>query len=331
MAAKHSKILDDLESRYTCLFEPMPSGADPAGGRTDRSYLTSLRIYGNLDDVDDEPLPTSFSKLLADQNLIDPNIIKEKIAVALSASRFREQHLLVQFWSPITVRKHCLLTTLDQPFGIGEVDEGLYLYRWESEQRMFVVDGEHTEDLGPPGRVYRRKVPEWSLDVNGLSPRQNIKDWAASFNIHGYLNLLVFEPDSGVCVGVLELVTSSKYVDYAFEVREVSRALKEVNLKSPIVFEDPSFYAQMQIADERRQHELNEIFWLLKTVCDIQNIPLAQTWALSGYNSVVSNSGKLKWSCSSYNSKCIGKVCMSYTVTRIILFFYRWTVPSLGE
>ncbi|GJZ78081.1 retrovirus-related pol polyprotein from transposon RE1 [Tanacetum coccineum] len=59
MAAKHSKILDDLESRYTCLFEPMPSGADPAGGRTDRSYLTSLRVYGNLDDVDDEPLPTS--------------------------------------------------------------------------------------------------------------------------------------------------------------------------------------------------------------------------------------------------------------------------------
>nr|GEX30662.1 hypothetical protein [Tanacetum cinerariifolium] len=279
MAAKHSKILDDLESRYTCLFEPLLPGADLAGGRTDRSYLTSLRVYGNLDDVDDKPLPTSFSKLLADQNLIDPKMIKEKIAVALLASRFRE------------------------------IDEGLYLYRRESEQRMFVVDGEHAEDLGPPGRVYRKKIPEWSLDVNGLSPRQNVKDWAASCNIHGYLILPVFEPESGVCVGVLELVTSSKYVDYAIEVREVSRALKEVNLKSPIVFEDPCFY--IQVKDERRQHELDEIFCALKTVCDIQKIPLAQTWALSGYNSVVSNSGKLEWSCSSYNSKCISKVCMS--------------------
>ncbi|PWA97422.1 NIN-like protein [Artemisia annua] len=176
---------------------------------------------------------------------------------------------------------------------------------------MFVVNGVDTEDLSPPGRVYRQKLPEWSLDVNGFSPRQNVKDWAASCNIRGYINFPVFEPDSGACVGVLELVTSSKYVDYAFEVREVSRALKEVNLKSPIVFEDPGFYAQIQIADERRQLELNEIFYFLKAVCDIQNIPLAQTWALSGYSSVVSNSGKLERSCSSYNSKCIGKVCMS--------------------
>ncbi|PWA65690.1 PB1 domain, RWP-RK domain, Lambda repressor-like, DNA-binding domain protein [Artemisia annua] len=62
MAATHSRILDDLNSKYTCLFEPVPPGAaDPAGGRTDRSYLTSLRVYGNLDDVDDKPLPTNFS------------------------------------------------------------------------------------------------------------------------------------------------------------------------------------------------------------------------------------------------------------------------------
>ncbi|PWA55979.1 NIN-like protein [Artemisia annua] len=226
---------------------------------------------------------------------------------ALSDLRFREPHVLVQFWSPDTLWKRFLLTTLNQPFGIGAVDEGLYLYRLESESRIYVVDGKQTEDLGPPGRVYRRKLPEWSLDVNGWSTGQNVKDWSTSCNIHGYINLPVFEPDSGICVGVLEIVASSKYVDYAFEVKEVSRALK------------------IQIADERRQHELNEISSCLKTVCDIQDIPLAQTWTLAGYNSFVSNSGKLERSCSSYNSTCIGKVCMStYDLPYYIRDFSMW-------
>lgn len=64
MAANHSKFLDDLNSKYTCLFEPLPPGADPGAGRTDRSYLTSLRVYGNRDDVDDKPLPTSKSRVI---------------------------------------------------------------------------------------------------------------------------------------------------------------------------------------------------------------------------------------------------------------------------
>ncbi|GKC42790.1 PB1 domain, RWP-RK domain, lambda repressor-like, DNA-binding domain protein, partial [Tanacetum coccineum] len=247
-----------------------------------------------------------FSKLLADQNIINPQIIKEKITTALLALCFRDSHVLVQFWSPVIVRKRCLLTTLDQPFGLGVVDEALYLYRLESEQRMFVVDGGHREELGPPGRVYRQKLPEWGLNAHTLP------DSAACHNTHGYLNLPVFEPDSGCCVGVLELVTSSNYVDYAFEVQEVSRALKvvdEENLKCPNLYEDPTFYTQ--VGDERRQIELDEIFFALKAICNVHDIPLAQTWALSGYGSAVAISGNLEQTCSSFNGNCIGKVCMS--------------------
>lgn len=166
------------------------------------------------------------SNATVDQNITDPQIIKEKVTAALKVLSFRESRVLVQFWSPVAIRKRSLLTTLDQPFGLGVVDEGLYLYRLESEQRVFVVDGEHREELGPPGRVYRQKLPEWSLDVRGLSTRQSVQDWAACYNIHGYVDLPVFEPRSGTCVGVLEVLTSSKYVDYAFEVRQISRALK---------------------------------------------------------------------------------------------------------
>ena len=164
--------------------------------------------------------------MMVDLNFIDPQMIKEKIISVLSALSFRESHVLVQFWSPVIVRNRCLLMTLDQPFGIGVVDEALYLYRLESERRMFVVDGEHREELGPPGRVYCQKQSEWSVDVHMLQTRQFVQDLDACYKIHGYINLPVFEPDSGCCVGVLELITSSSYVDYAFEVLEVSRALK---------------------------------------------------------------------------------------------------------
>ncbi|GJW90039.1 NLP3-like protein [Tanacetum coccineum] len=301
-------LLDALESRYTCLSE-RPQTNKNNNNNDKRRYLVSLKVYGNREVEDDEPqssLPSSFSKLLADQNIINPQIIKEKITTALLALCFRDSHVLVQFWSPVIVRKRCLLTTLDQPFGLGVVDEALYLYRLESEQRMFVVDGGHREELGPPGRVYRQKLPEWGLNAHTLP------DSAACHNTHGYLNLPVFEPDSGCCVGVLELVTSSNYVDYAFEVQEVSRALKvvdEENLKCPNLYEDPTFYTQ--VGDERRQIELDEIFFALKAICNVHDIPLAQTWALSGYGSAVAISGNLEQTCSSFNGNCIGKVCMS--------------------
>ncbi|XP_076910988.1 protein NLP6-like [Bidens hawaiensis] len=293
--------LDDLKSRYNCIHEP-PADSANINNDNGRRYLTSLRVFVSREvEEPQSPLPLTSSSTPT----VDPNIIKEKVTSALKALSFREPRVLVQFWSPVAVRKRCLLTTLDQPFGLGVADEGLYLHRLESENRVFVVDGEHREELGPPGRVYRQKLPEWSLDVHGLSTRQ---DWAA-YSIHGYVNLPVFEPISGGCVGVLEIITSSRYTDYAFEVRQVCRALKEENLKSPNVLEDATFYARVK--DERWKLELEEIFGAIKMVCDIHNLPLAQTWGPCGYSSVVTDSGNLVKSCSSFSRNCIGKVCMS--------------------
>nr|GEV70573.1 protein NLP3-like [Tanacetum cinerariifolium] len=187
----------------------------------------------------------------------DPHMIKDNIKAVLYGLRFREPRVLVQFWSPVIVQKRCSLMTLDQPFGLGALDEGLYEYRLEAEQRMFVIEEEHKEELGSPGRVYCQKLPEWSFGIQSLPVRQYVQDLAACYDIHGYINLPVFEPGSGCCVGVRELITSSNCIDYAFEVREVLRALKEENLRSSTLFEDHSFYTQVR--DERRQHEQNEI------------------------------------------------------------------------
>ncbi|KAC9657514.1 hypothetical protein E3N88_45436 [Mikania micrantha] len=336
VAINRSKILEALKSSYTCIDEPILH-ADASRSDINGRYLTSLRVFGSRE-VDepqspphtgkfrygvlveddkflfasnnfDNPKPKRSSKLTVEQNVIDPQRVKEKVTSALKALSFREPHVLVQFWSPVAVRKRWLLTTLDQPFGLGVVDEGLYLYRLESDKCMFAVDGEHREELGPPGhvtRVYHQKLPEWSLDLNDLSHRQ---DWAASHNIHGYVTLPVFEPGTGCCVGVLELVTSSTYVDYAFEVRQVSRALKGENLESPNVLEDTSIYAR--VGDGNRLLEQDEIFQALRMVCDNHHLPLAQTWGPCGVNSVMASSGNLMRSCNSFSRNCIGKVCMS--------------------
>lgn len=173
------------------------------------------------------PIFIGLSTLMVVQNTIDSHNIKEKITAALKYLSFRDRRVFVQFWSPATLRKHHLLTTLDQPFGLGVVDEGLYLYRSESERRMIVLDEVcYEKELGSPGRVYRQKFPEWSLDIPGLSTRQYVQDGAAHSNIHGYISLPVFVGDRGCCVGVLELIAASTYVDYSFEVQEISRALK---------------------------------------------------------------------------------------------------------
>ncbi|KAJ0798394.1 hypothetical protein HanLR1_Chr00c3138g0868271 [Helianthus annuus] len=189
--SNHSGVWDTLKSRYLCAHEPLSAAATATPD--DRRYLTSLWVFEDRKvDGPESPLPP------------------------------------IQFWSPVPVRKRWLLTTWDQPFGLGLADEELYSYRKKSELCPIVADLEHREKLGSPGRVYIHKLPEWSLDVH------------TSYNIHGYINLPVFESSGDSCVGVLEIITSSRYVDFAFEVEEVARALKTQNLKSPKVFEDPS-------------------------------------------------------------------------------------------
>ncbi|PWA85636.1 NIN-like protein [Artemisia annua] len=314
--SSNSDVLDSMKSRYPCIYQPMnPSNAtleeeeeEDVDDDQDRRYLTSLWVFGTRDiDEPESPLPPSFSNMMVEQNILDPHMIKEKITSALKGLRFREKGVLVQFWSPVAVRKRWLLTTWDQPFGVCAADKGLYSYRLKSELHAIVLDGEDNEVLGPVGRVYSQKTPEWSTECK----------------IYGYINLPVFEPSGNSCVGVLEIITSSNYVDYAFEVDEVSKALKKQNLKSPNVFEDHSYYVSsipnnrsplllfLQISDERRLHELDGIFKALKTICDNHDLLLAQTWALSEYGGYVAESGHLEQTCSSFNKNCIRRVCMS--------------------
>ncbi|KAL8254437.1 hypothetical protein R6Q59_032658 [Mikania micrantha] len=124
-------------------------------------YLTPLWVSGSVEpqeelcQSDSSQLGTLGSGLQAD-SLNHEDSISYKIRAALKVLSFREQHVLVQFWSPCVVGKRNLLTTIDQPFGVGVANEELCIYRKDSEHNVFRVDMDHEEEyLSPPARVYK--------------------------------------------------------------------------------------------------------------------------------------------------------------------------------
>ncbi|XP_076925048.1 protein NLP6-like isoform X2 [Bidens hawaiensis] len=280
-------------------------------------YLTCLWVSGT-EEPSDEPcqsdssqsITTSIGFEFRSENLFSYyQEIPYKLRCALKILMFREQHVIVQFWSPRVVGKHQLLTTIDQPFGLGVVSEELCFYRRDSEHKAFLVDKDHEEeDTSPPARVFRRGLPEWTSDLTNYHTKDfPQQDCAIRCNLHGYLALPVFDPTTGFCVGVLEILTSVKYTSYAFEVQRVHKALKAGNLASPQVFENPT----SKILNEHKQNKLVKILGILKAVCDIHSLPLAQTWTVSPSSTFVSNNKVIEKACSSFDTRCIGKVCMS--------------------
>ncbi|KAJ0572913.1 putative transcription factor Nin-like family [Helianthus annuus] len=278
----------------------------------DSRYLTPLWVSANEEPLDEpshsQSITTCF-ELRTERLYSYHQEITYKIRAALKILTFREQHVLVQFWSPRGVGKHQMLTTIDQPFGLGVASEELCFYRRESEHQTFFVDKDHEEeDVSPPARVFRRGLPEWTSDITEYETKDfPQQDCAIRCKLHGYLALPVFDSTTGSCVGVLEILTSVKYMCYAFEVQQIHKALQAENLTSPQVFDYPT----LKVPSERRQNELAKICDILKVVCDIHSLPLAQTWTVSPTSSYVSHNKVIEKTCSSFDTRCIGKVCMS--------------------
>nr|XP_043606665.1 protein NLP3-like [Erigeron canadensis] len=279
-------------------------------------YLTSLWVAECGGEPPDEPASPSVDSSLSSISSLerransDQQKLQDKIKSALKRLAFREQRVLVQFWYPQAVGKHRLLTTMDQPFGLGvKDDQGLLLYRKHSERNPFLVDKDHQEeDRSPLARVFRRGLPEWTSDLLNYNPRQfPLQDCAISCNLHGYLALPVFDFATRLCVGVLELLMSSNYTSVAYEVQHFHRVLKNLDLRTPQAFDYPTF----NVHNQHKQNELENILSILKDVCYIHKLPFGQTWVLSPMNSFVSHDKVLMKSCNSFDTTCRGKVCMS--------------------
>ncbi|GKC00399.1 hypothetical protein Tco_0986535, partial [Tanacetum coccineum] len=198
-------------------------------------YLTPLWVSRKADELYDPSQDAGFE-------LSFGKIIHDKIKIILKMLPFREQQVLVQFWSPRVVGKHRLHTTIDQPFGLGVInDEGLYSYRRDSESKCYVADKDHDEeDLSPPARVFRLGLPEWTSNVTNYLPKDfPQQECAICCNLNGYLALPVFNLTTGSRVGVIELLTSSIHPSFAYEVQQFQRALKTQNLTCRQVSDAP--------------------------------------------------------------------------------------------
>ncbi|XP_076894693.1 protein NLP6-like [Bidens hawaiensis] len=286
-------------------------------------YLPKLHVFGNqhpkandlelgADKVDRNYQEINDSEVNADKS--DSNHdqeIHDKIITALKLLAFREEHVLVQFWSAHVVGKRHLLTTIDQPFGLGVNDERLYSYKRHSEYKPLVLDKDREEeDCSPAARVFTRGLPEWTCDLSNYTSKQfPLQECAARCNLHGYLALPVLDSITGLCLGVLELLTYSVYKSYAYEVRQFYSALKKVDLRTQQAFDCPI----LNVPNERRQNDLDKICRILKTMCDTHSLPHAQTWAVSPHAGFVSHKKVIQKSCSSFNTRCVEKVCMSTT------------------
>ncbi|KAM0000597.1 putative transcription factor Nin-like family [Helianthus debilis subsp. tardiflorus] len=87
--------------------------------------------------------------------------------------------------------------------------------------------------------------------------------------------------------------------------------MQAVNLTSPQAFNCPTSYVARGFRNT--QNELDEIFNILKDCCLTHKLPLAQMWKVSSTSSFVATERNIRMSCNSFNSSCIGEVCMSTT------------------
>ncbi|KAK4489220.1 hypothetical protein RD792_005015 [Penstemon davidsonii] len=238
-------------------------------------------------------------------------IIKERMSQALRYFKdLTGEHVLAQVWAPVKKGGRYVLTTSGQPFVLDHNSNGLHQYRLVSLMYMFSVDGDTDGVVGLPGRVFRKRLPEWTPNVQYYSSKEFPRlNHALHYNVQGTLALPVFEPSGQSCVGVVELIMTSQKINYAPEVDKVCKALEAVNLKSSEILDHQS----TQICNEGRQNALGEILEIITVVCETHALPLAQTWVPCRHRSVLANGGGFKKSCSSFDGSCMGQVCMSTT------------------
>ncbi|XP_009393072.2 protein NLP3 [Musa acuminata AAA Group] len=238
-------------------------------------------------------------------------VIKERMTQALRYFKeSTDQQALVQVWAPVKNGSRCVLTTSGQPFILDPQSTKLLQYRTVSLMYIFSVDEDDDADMGLPGRVFTKRMPEWTPNVQYYSSKEYQRlNHALLHNVQGTLALPVFEPSGHSCIGVVEIVMTSQKVNYAYEVDKVCKALEAVNLKSSEILDHPN----VVIANDGRQAALAEILEILTVVCEAEKLPLAQTWVPCRHRTVLAHGGGLKKICSSFDGSCAGQVCMSTT------------------
>lgn len=145
----------------------------------------------------------------------------------------RDKDVLIQIWVPVKSGGRHVLTTNNQPFFLNPNCKSLADYRHVSRNYQFAADNNSKELEGLPGRVFLKKLPEWTPDVRFFRREEYPRvSHAKQYNVSGSLALPVFERGSGTCLGVVEIVTTFQKANYSPELQDVCKALEVFSCSS---------------------------------------------------------------------------------------------------
>lgn len=162
-------------------------------------------------------------------SLSPANSVMQRLICALGFIKdlTHDKNVLIQLWLPVNRAGRRVLTTYDQPFSIDYNNQRLISYRDVSVNYYFSAEEGSNEAIGLPGRVYLGKVPEWSPDVQLFrSDEFSRVDHAQQCDVRGTLALPVFEQGSRSCLGVIEVVMTTRRIKYRSELESVCKALE---------------------------------------------------------------------------------------------------------
>ncbi|XP_010515531.1 PREDICTED: protein NLP1 [Camelina sativa] len=207
--------------------------------------------------------------------------VKERLLQAISGlnETVQDKDFLVQIWVPVQQEGKSFLTTWAQPHLFNQEYSSLAEYRHVSETYNFPADEGMNDYVGLPGRVFLQKLPEWTPDVRFFRRDEypRIKE-ARKCDVRGSLALPVFERGSGICLGVVEIVTTTQKMNYRQELEKMCKALEAVDLRSSSNLNTPSSEF-LQVYSDFYCAALPEIKDFLATVCRSYDLPLALSWA----------------------------------------------------
>lgn len=138
-----------------------------------------------------------------------------------------DKDVLIQLWVPISQAGRRFLTTQEQPFSLETNCMRLANYRDISVRYQFSAEEDSQDEAGLPGRVFLGKVPEWTPDVQFFKSDEYPRvGHAEQYGVRGTLALPVFEQSSRTCLGVVEVVMTTRKTKYRSDLESVCRALE---------------------------------------------------------------------------------------------------------
>ncbi|KAL1190183.1 Protein NLP3 [Cardamine amara subsp. amara] len=203
--------------------------------------------------------------------------LKERMTCAMGYLQevMGERELLIQLWVPVERGSRRVLSTEEQPYSLNPFSQSqsLALYRDASAGYSFAAEVGSDQQMGLPGRVFLRRMAEWTPDVRFFRSEEYPRiGYARRYQVRASLALPLFQGPSGDCMAVMEMVTTHRNLEYASQLHTICHALQAFDLWTS--------EASMVPASLKPQTDdlHTEVASILQGICSSYGLPLAITW-----------------------------------------------------